>query len=427
MTVPRSRAMAAGLAFVVALPLAACSFGDSGGAASGDDTIRLQVSGEPEETAVYDALAAAFMEQHPGSTIEVVKVAEKPGHLARLSTSFAAGNPPDVFLVNFREFSVYAARSALEPVGPLLEDQGLDFDDYYTPPLDAFDFDGALQCMPQNISSLVVYYNRELLKRFGVDEPPDQWSWEEFRSTAIAMTQGDVDGVGIEPSVIRLAPFVWSNGGEVVDDTETPTRFTLDEPAAREAVEFVVGLVRDDQVAPTEEEVAAQDLETRFETGKLAMLLSSRVDTPRFREVSGLAWDVAPLPQADQPVNILHSDAYCLSRPSQDKQLATEFIEFAVGQAGQTLTALGGRTVPSLKSVARSAAFLDPTQEPRRAEVWLDAVPYLRRTPVWPTWTEIEDLSEELLTRAYYDDVSLDEILTQLDERSQPLFERGGG
>lgn len=427
MTAPHSSAMVVGLAAVVALTASACSSGASGGAASGDDTIRLQVSGEPEETAVYDALAKAFMEQHPGSTIEVVKVAEKPDHLARLSTSFAAGNPPDVFLVNFREFSQYAARGALEPVGPLLADQGLDFDDYFTPSLAAFDFDGALQCMPQNISSLVVYYNRELFRRYGVDEPPDRWSWEEFRSTAIAMTRDDVHGVGIEPSVIRLAPFVWSNGGQVVDDTETPTRFTLDEPAAREAAEFVVGLVRDDQVTPTEQEIAAQDLEIRFETGKLAMLLSSRVDTPRFREVSGLAWDVAPLPQADEPANILHSDAYCLARPSQDKQLATEFIEYAVSRGGQTLAALGGRTVPSLKSVARSAAFLDPTQEPRRARVWLDAVPYLRRTPVWPTWTEIEDLSEELLTRAYYDDVSLDEILSQLDEESRPLFERGGG
>ena len=26
-------------------------------------------------------------------------------------------------------------------------------------------------------------------------------------------------GLGVEPSIIRLAPFVWSNGGDIVDDS----------------------------------------------------------------------------------------------------------------------------------------------------------------------------------------------------------------
>ena len=36
------------------------------------------------------------------------------------------------------------------------------------------------------------------------------------------------------------------------------------------------------------------------------------------------------------------------------------FVAFATGEEGQTITALGGRTVPSLESVANSGAFLDP-------------------------------------------------------------------
>lgn len=407
---------------LLALTPSAC---DASGAGRSDGSeIRVQVSGEPEETAVYESVANAFMRRRPGVTVDVVTVAEKTDHLARLSTSFAAGNPPDVFLVNYREFAQFAARGALEPVGPLLERRGLDLGRYYRPPVEAFTYDGALQCMPQNISSLVVYYNRALFERAGVPEPPDRWGWQDLRHTARAMTRGDVDGLGVEPNVIRLAPFVWSNGGEVVDDTHRPTTFTLDEPRAREAVGFVVGLVRDG-VVPTAEEVAAADLETRFETGKLAMLLSSRVDTPRFREVAGLRWDVAPLPVADEPANILHSDAYCMSAEPENAQLAADFIAFAAGRQGQTLAALGGRTVPSLRSVARSPAFLDPTQEPRRAKVWLDAVPHLRRTPVWPTWPEIEDVSEEQLIRAFYDDVQVDEVLRRLDDQSEPLFEQG--
>jgi outer membrane protein TolC len=44
-------------------------------------------------------------------------------------------------------------------------------------------------------------------------------------------------GLGVEPAIIRFAPFVWSNRAELVDDEEHPTRFTLDSPAAMSALE----------------------------------------------------------------------------------------------------------------------------------------------------------------------------------------------
>lgn len=412
-------------AFVAALSLLAAACSASGSDAGRDGSVlRFQVSGEPEETAVYDALANAYTEAHPEVEVEVVKVAEKSDHLARLSTTFASGNPPDAFLVNFREFSQFAARRALEPVGPRLEDEGVDLADYYDAPIEAFTYDGQLQCMPQNISSLAVYYNRSLFEELGVAEPPGRWDWQQFRRTAERLSRDGVDGVGIEPTVIRLAPFIWSNGGSLVDDEDAPTRFTFDDPRSAEAVDFVLGMVRDGLV-PDEEQVAAQDLETRFETGKLAMMLSSRVDTPRFREVRGLDWDVAPLPVADEPANILHSDAYCVSREGDQLDEVARFVAFAAGEQGQTLTALGGRTVPSLRSVAESPAFLDPTQQPSRAQVWLDAVPHLRRTPVLPTWPEIEDLGEDALVRAFYDDVAVGETLAELDAETAPLFADG--
>jgi multiple sugar transport system substrate-binding protein len=275
---------------------------------------------------------------------------------------------------------------------------------------------------------LVIYYNTDLFAAAGIEAPKDGWTWEEFRAVALELTGGDVRGVGIEPSVIRVAPFVWSNGGELVDDDDRPSRFTLDEGAAREALEFVVSLARDDEVVPSEEELAAQDLETRFVTGKLGMLLSSRRDTPAFREVRGLDWDVAPLPLAGEEVGILHSDGYCIATGSDDPDAAAAFVAFATGNQGQTLTSLGGRTVPSMTSVAESGAFLDPTRPPASSQVFLDAIPNLRRTPVIPTWPEIETLAEEILTRAFYEPgYTIDDALEALEAETSALFDEGVG
>ncbi|MBA2724860.1 MAG: sugar ABC transporter substrate-binding protein [Actinobacteria bacterium] len=399
-----------------------CSSGGEG--VTGDKEIVFQVAGEAEEVAVYDTLISAYQKDNPGTLVKLVHVADKDDHLQKLATSFAAGDPPDVFLINFREYAQFVTRGAIEPAGPLMQERGVALSDYFEQPLEAFTLDEELQCMPQNISSLVVYYNKRLFRDAGLAPPQPGWSFEDMRSAAKALTSGDVRGLGIEPSVIRIAPFVWSSGGEVVDDLESPSRFTLDTPEARRAVQSLIDLVRVDGVVPTEEEVAAQDLETRFAAGKLGMFLSSRRDTPVFREVTELKWDVAGLPVISEPATILHSDAYCVSRGTENLGASADFIAYATGRQGQSITALAGRTVPSLKEVANSGAFLDPLRPPQHSEVFLEGIEYMRRTPVLSTWSEIEDIAEEIFTRAFYEDgYTLDDALRDLEDQANPLFE----
>jgi multiple sugar transport system substrate-binding protein len=420
------RLAVAGVVVGALVGLAGCGGEDTPAEPGGEPvSIRVQVSGEPEETKVYAALATAYEKAHPDVRVQVVEVASKGDHLARLSTSFAAGDPPDVFLVNYREYSQFVARGAVAAIEEPLADRDVDLSAYYDEPVEAFSYDGELQCMPQNISSLVVYYNRAVFADAGLPEPADDWTWDDFVTTARRLTAGDVRGAGIDASIIRLAPFVWSNGGEIVDDETQPTRLTLDTDASREAVQDIVDLVREGSV-PTEEELAAQDLQTRFVTGKLGMLLSSRREVPPLREVAGLDFDVAPVPRRGEPSTILHSDAYCLSAKGDQQEAAADFVAFATGEQGQRLTALSGRTVPSLRAVAESPAFLNPAQAPSRSQVFLDGITSMRRTPVVPVWPEVEDIVEEQMTRAFYDeDASLDAVLAEIDRRTRPVLARG--
>ncbi|MGH3716392.1 MAG: ABC transporter substrate-binding protein, partial [Micromonosporaceae bacterium] len=346
-------------------------------------------------------------------------------HLARLSSAFAAGNPPDTFLINYREYAQFVARGALQPVGPGLEQRGLKLGDYYQQPVEAFTYRGALQCMPQNVSSLVVYYNPAVFSARGVPAPAAGWTWNDFADTARRLSGGDVHGLGVEPTLVRLAPFVWANGGEIVDDPAKPTRFTLDTPAARGAIEFLAGLIRDPKVVPDLPQQEAQDLETRFAAGKLGMYLGSRRDTPKFREVSGLKFAVAPLPVGKRQATLLHSDAYCVAAEAPNADAALDFIRYAMDEQGQRLAALSGRTVPSLKSVADSPVFLDPARPPAGSQTFLDGIPHMHRTPVMPAWPEIEDIADEELTQLFYArKFDVDAALRELDRRTRPLLSR---
>ena len=412
-----------GLLAVLALVAASCGGDDD--EASGDGPVRFLVFGDPEELKAYRAVATAFEEQEPDIDVQLVEASDRDDLLARLSTSIAGGDPPDVFLLNYRFYGQFAAKDQLEPVADRLADSdALEEDEFYPEAMEAFEWEGTQMCIPQNISSLVVYYNKDLFEEAGLDAPEAGWTWKEFVDTAVELTDDDKGqyGLGIEASLIRLAPFVWSNGGDLVNEDETG--FALDTEEAREALGEFMLLRTAYGVIPTEEEVEAEDDETRFMNGRLGMVLSSRRSTPSFRTITGFDWDVAPLPRFAEEAGILHSDAYCLPKEAANTEGAWKFMEFALGPEGQRITAEAGRTVPSLKEVAESDAFLDPSAKPASSQVFLDSIPVIQRVPTIAEWPEIEDASGPVLEEALYEGAQPDEVIEELDAATAAIWER---
>jgi multiple sugar transport system substrate-binding protein len=178
------------------------------------------------------------------------------------------------------------------------------------------------------------------------------------------------------------------------------------------------------RVVPGEDEIESEDNDARFLSGTMAMVLSSRRETPTYRTISAFEWDVAGLPQHRQPAGILHSDAYCLTRASQNKDTAWRFVEFALGKEGAPITAASGRTVPSLVDVATSRAFLDPDVAPANSKVFLDTIDVIRRVPTISTWPEIEDVAEGILEDGFYEGASALEVARQLIDATRPIFAR---
>lgn len=149
---------------------------------------------------------------------------------------------------------------------------------------------------------------------------------------------------------------------------------------------------------------------------------NSRRGVPAYRTITGFDWDVAPLPRHRQRAGILHADAYCMPKASRAKAAAWAFIEFASSPEGQRSIATSGRTVPSLRIVADSPAFLDPGLRPQSGRVFLTEIPFLRAVPVTEGWVDVEDLSGEELARAYYGRASVAEMIATAIRRAAPFL-----
>lgn len=425
----------------LAVSVGSCGTGTgerSGGSAGGDGEraeLTLLAFGSPEELSVYRRLAADFEAANADVRLRLVEAADREDLATRLSTGFAGGAPPDLFLINYRTYGQYASRGVLAPVAPrLAASEVLSADDLYQPALDAFTFDGQLTCLPQNISSLQVYVNLDLFEAAGLEPPRPGWTWDDMVAAAEALTLPDADGdglreqhgLGVEPSFIRLAPFVWSSGGRVFDDEEAPTAIAMDDPAAIDALADFMDLWWVHDVVPSELEYESEDNESRFANGRMGMVMGSRRSVPFFRTITDFAWDVAPLPvRGPEAANILHSDAWCLPAGSAHGDEAWRFVEYAVGPQGAPALAESGRTVPSLRSVAESDAFLDPARPPASSQVFLDAIPSIRSIPALSTWPEIEDHADLVLEiHLWREQVSPEAVVAELRETTAGAFAR---
>ncbi|CAN5797660.1 sugar ABC transporter substrate-binding protein [soil metagenome] len=419
------------LAVLGCLALATANAVPGAAQAEGPRNVSFMVFGDPAELAAYQELVAAFEAAQPGIDVELIHIPGLLDYRQRLGTDFAAGTPANVVLINYRRYGPFAARGVLEPLAPYLRSSSVIAEaDFYPQAMEPFRWLGQLMCIPQNISSLVVYYNKDLFDEAGLPYPVEGWTWDDFLAAAQALTmdldgdgRSDQFGLGTEVSIFRVAPFIWQNGGElVVLEGRTAIRLAVDSRPSREAIEWFLDLQLEHRVVPDAIEEMAQDSESRFLSGTTAMFLNSRRGVPTYRQISGFDWDVAPLPVGQGAAGILHTDAYCMAAATRDKDAAWAFIEYANSPAGQATIATSGRTVPSLPAVANSPAFLDPDAKPANSEVFLSTIPQLRAVPLMATWVDVEEIVGHELQRAFYGQASLDEAIESMITRTRPFF-----
>jgi multiple sugar transport system substrate-binding protein len=390
-------------------------------------TVTLGVYGPGETLEAYDELAAAFTEENPHVTVEVQRHADAEEVMAAVD----AGAAPDVFLVDQEHLPELVEQEQVRPVDGLLEARQVDFGDgYQRGGLTAFAADAALQCMPHDVSPVVVYYNQDLvdLTALGAEdeEPPnalDGWTWETFAEAARAASRGRADGVYIEPSLVSLAPFIWSAGGEIVDDVQAPTTLTLSSGDSRGALEQVLALVRDPQVTPTVEELAKRDAVTRFARGRLGMILGTRALTPRLRAAADLRFDVMPLPSLGRFRTVAEMTGYCISADTEQPEAAGDLLAFAVSRQGATITTRTGYVVPSNLEVANSAVFGQDAYQPVSSFVFNEGVRRAQSLPFSPAWPRLSEALEPSLEELFYAPViDLDTLLEEIDTRSAAVL-----
>ncbi len=399
---------------------------------AGPTLLTFAVYGPPQVVTAYTKIAADFSAEHPETVVNVRPYDTHDQAMSALAGQSDAGQAPDAFLAGIGDLPGLIQSKAIDKVGDLLAERHIDFGDgYQRDPLEAFSADDALQCMPVDVSPLVVYFNTDLVQLPALTTPDQRpitaesgWSLDQFAAAARQATRAHVRGVYVAPDLAQVAPFIWSGGGHVVDDLDKPTTLMLADGASATALEKLLEVVRDPHITFNRAQIARRSALQRFKTGSLAMMLGYRDLTPQLRAQEDLNFDVMPLPRIGAKATIGQSSGLCLSSSSEHPGKTADFLAYAVSDDAMALLASTGYVVPTNLDVVNSDAFRQPTEMPASSAVFPSAVRSIHSLPRVPTWGAVAASTARLLEGLFYDPVidPLGDRLKAIDAASAPLF-----
>lgn len=371
------------LLFCVILFCAAIIFAVFRPAENKKTVIKFSSWGSQSETALIIPLIEEFEKQNPDIKIEFIHIPQN--YFQKLHLLFASNLAPDVVFLNNYYALKYIKAGLLQDLTPYINK-----DEYFEKSLAGFMYDGKIYAVPRDVSNLVVYYNKDLFKKYNVNLPSKNWTMQEYITIAEKFVQHGIKGTSFETDTIFLLPYLFSNGGAILSDDGK--KILIGEADSLNAIDFYADMANKYHIAPKKSESAGMTMAQMFLQQKLAMCVSGRWLVPKYRKDAEFDWDIAPFPKGSKGsvVNI-DSSGYALTKSCANPKEALKFIEFISSKNSLDILAKSGLIVPARKDSAYSQKFLDITQRPKNAVAFIDSIETGKPTPVNLNYQKITD------------------------------------
>jgi multiple sugar transport system substrate-binding protein len=389
--------------------------------------------GSQEEIQAYQQVLRVFQEKNPGIQVEYINIPSNE-YLAKITAMMAAGSPPDVFFINNIDFPGLASRGVLKPLDPFIQRDKYPTGDIFPGILKAFQWEGAQYGLPRDVSNLVVFYNRNLLRKAGLPDPKPDWTWDDFLRYAKALTV-EKDGkrvqwgVSFQTFYLFWEPWVWSAGGRFYSPDHS--KFLLNSPPSVEGLQFYLDLRYKHHVAPTPEEAQDRGAFTMFLNGQTGMIVDGRWRVPTLKARAKFDFDVVPFPRgkAGSIVDI-DGSGWVMAAGTRNPEAAWKLLSFLAGPEASQIFTKTGLIIPArgvdVKNVEKSIQnlkdfFVPPP--PRSQHFFLTVNKTARPTETFERWNEALQLINKALEPVWQGKAELKAALDGVAPQVQKILD----
>ncbi len=324
-------------------------------------------------------LAEGFMKDNPGVTINVTPV-DWGQAVAKLTTAIAGKQTPDVSQMGTDMMGQFAATGAFEAV-PANFEPSMFFESAWNTNI----VDGTVSGVPWYVETRLLYYRTDIAEKAGITALPA--TWEELKAMAIAMQSKGGAKWGIALGTKNLQeylPFLWSNGGDVMD---AGGKFTLNSPQAVEALTYYDSFFEEGLSPKSVPE--GFDIVPAFVSGTHPMFFSgpwhlSQIKTAGGAELDG-KWAVAAIPKKVSSTSWVGGSNLVVYKESKNKDLAWKFVQYLSDPKTQVAWYAEVSDLPAI-----SAAWDDPSiKSDENVGKFREQLATTLAPPAIETWSEV--------------------------------------
>ncbi len=335
---------------LVAAAVAGTSFGKPTQASAASGTVVLSGWGaSPDELKLLKQVLRGFEKTYPQIKVDYQPITGD--YVATMLAKFAARKPPDVFYVDSNVFLDWVTQGVLEPLDSYAKQSKFSSAPFFPSLLSAFTYRGKIYGYPKDWSPLAMEVNTDLAAKAGVN-PARIKTWKDLTAAARklkAVMPSDARPICLNPSWDRALAFVYQNGGSFLNADKTKS--TINSPAARAAMNFYVGLIRQGladipaklSVGWCGEALGKQKAAIVFEGNWMFPFMASTFPDTHFVTERML--------MNKQHGNLAFTVSYSMAKDSQNKPAAWQLLRYLVSKPGMKTWTSKGLALPSRKDV----------------------------------------------------------------------------
>lgn len=348
-------------------------------------TIQFASWGSESEIKILKPVLENFEKENPDIKIDFLHIPQN--YFQKIHLLIASNTAPDVILINNQYLPVYANANCLEDLTP--HNEVFHFDKFFEKSIQAMSYDGKIYAVPRDISTLVIFYNKDIFDKYGVRYPQKNWTYDEFLKTAQKLTHApEIYGISFDEEPLFYLPYLMSFGVKNIPEYQDET--------TQKGLKIYADLRNKYHVAPLKTESASATMAQMFLQQKLAMHLTGRWLVPKYRQDAAFRWDVAKFPQGSAgSITPIDVSGWAITKTSKHKKEALKLIQYLSSEKSSKIYAQSGLIVPARIEAANSDVFLD-NNSPQNAQVFIDSIESSVPTPVSIDYREkLDDLKKK--------------------------------
>lgn len=396
------------LVAISAASLAALGIGNMISSAAEEKTVLNFYYWDEGQKEGMDALIDGFEATHENITVEST-IIPWSDYWVKLQTSLPSGTGPDIMWTNCWA-SPYVDAGLLYDMTEKVESDGVDMSKYPDAVLATSVYDGHVYGIPKDYDGYAIYYNKAIFDEMGVAYPEEGWTWDDFRDTAIALTNDDHYGFAAHTDNVCYRTLIISNGGSFISDDGLTVHYN--EPANVETLQFLHDLIYVDGASPTAAdfvEIGASDM---FMNGMVAMMPNGSWSLSTYAEALGDDLGIISFPQKVKKGSVTSGLSYSMAANGSHIEEAWEFCKFAASKEGQDLTV--SAAIPANED--SKEAWLEHNAAYPDAHYLVDDVATAVSNPIYGNnkTNECESIEVDAITKAWMDpDADIQAIMDQ--------------